>query len=277
MRSMAQDIDGGIVFSKSLLAEKVSTAGIRVVKGGTNPWVNSAGAAAPCFTAAGALINQIEILAPFTNANQGKIAYLHSGATAVSNRIGFIQRTGMTTATAADCAGGVQIQGSVHTNAPNLTGPVTIQANGNSPTAMVLIPTPSPAATTYKMIVSYSSSTAVFDNNTNFSHGLVMWDVTETSDTAVTINNPVIIWRDESVVWASSAMAYDADTGHLYVAVGGSPLLASQIAQTFGYNIEKFELDINTPLVTRVTGDSATPFIVGNADTKCISSLTLAE
>ena len=279
-RSMAQDVDGTLIFSKSLMAERLNTLGVRLAKAGANPWVNPLAATGNCFTGAASLIGQVTLMAPFTGMNQGKLIYLHSGATAAVNRIGIIQRTGLTSATAADCvvsnpAGG--LAATPHVNAPNLNGPVIFSATGASPTAMVYIPTPSPALTSGKLIVSYSGSTATaFDNNTNFNYGVVMWDITETSDTAATIGNPVILWRDESTLWAPSALAFDSTTNSLFVAVGGSPGLVNQTTQNFGYNIEKFTLDINTPLMTRVAVNNQ-PFIIGNAYTKCISSMIIAN
>ena len=278
-RSMSLDADGSMHFSKSLFTERLNTLGVRITKAGANPWVNPLAATGNCFGAAAAQIQQIAHMAPFTNTNQGKLLYIHAGATATANRIGAIQRTGLTSATAADCAGatagGVSLI--AHTNAPNLSGPVIFSATGPSLTSMVYIPTPAPATTTGKILVTYSGSVATaFDNNTNFNYGVVMWDITESSDTAVTINNPVILWRDESILWGASAMAYDSTDGSLYVAVGASPGLVNLTTQNFGYNIEKFTLDIATPKMTRVAPNNQ-PFIVGNAYTKCISHMMIAD
>jgi len=279
-RSISMDVDDTLSFSKSVAIERLNTLGVRIVKGGANAWINPAAATGNCATAAATLIPQIQHMAPFTNMNQGKLIYLHAGNTAALNRIAIAQRTGLTSGTAADCAGSSPAGGAsavAHTNAPNLTGPVTFLGTGASLTSMVYIPTPAPASTTAKLIVSYSASVnTAFDNNTNFNYGIVMWDITETSDTAVTIGNPVILWRDESIVWAPSAMAYDSTEGSLYVAVGGSPSLINQTTQNFGYNIEKFTLDINTPKMTRVSNNNQ-PFIIGNANTKCISNMIIAD
>lgn len=283
-RSMAQDTDGSIVFSKSLMMEKVSTVGARLVKGGANPWVNSTGVAGNCFTAAASLISNVQIMTPFTGASQGKIIYLHSGNTAVLNRIGVSSRTGMTTATAADCMGSSAAGGASatpHVNGGTLLGPVGLAVTGSSLTSSVYIPTPSPALTTGKLIVSYAPSVVTqFDNNTTFNTGIVVWDVTETTDlvaaTSVTFTNPTIIWRDDSVVWAPSALAYDSTDSSLYVAVGGAPGVINQTTSNFGYNVEKFTLNTSTFLLTRVAVNNA-PFIQGNAYTKCISDLKLAD
>lgn len=280
-RRMARGVDGTIYFTKSVAVERLNTLGVRIAKNGNTPYINPAAATGNCATAAATQITDIELMTPFTNTFQGKQIFIHAGATAVTNRISIVARTGLTSATAGDClasspAGGASTQ--AHTNAANLSGPTTFVATGASLTSSVYIPTPAPATTTGKLVVSYSGSTnTAFDNNTNFNYGIVIYDVTETSDTAVTLTNPVIIWRDHTIVWAPSAMAFDPADNSLYVAVGGSPGLINQTTQNFGYNIEKFTLDYSaTPSLTRVSTNNQ-PFITGNAYTKCISSLLVAE
>lgn len=283
-RSMSQGTDGSIMFSKTTAAERVNSIGARIVKGGANPWINSTGVAGNCFTAAATLIPRVEMMAPFTGTTQGKTLYIHSGNTAALNRIGAIQRTGMTTATAADCAGSSPAGGAsavAHTNGGTLIGPVSFVATGASLTDFVYIPTPAPATTTGKMLVTYSASVATsFDNATNFNYGVVMWDVTEAADTtaatAVTFTNPVIIWRDDSVVFAPSAITYDSTDNSVYVAVGADIGVVNQTTRNYGYNIEKFTLDMSTPSLTRISTNNK-PFIVGNAYTKCISDISIGE
>jgi hypothetical protein len=283
-RSMSEDVDGSLIFSKSLLAERVNTLGARIVKGGANPWINSTATTGSCFNGAGAQIQKVFTIAPFTGTNQGKTIYIHSGATAIANRIGAVQRTGLISGTAADCAGSSPLAGIstvAHLNANTLTGPVTFSATGPSLTDFVYIPTPAPATTTGKMLVTYSGSTATsFDNNTTFNYGIVMWDVTEATDTgagtAITFTNPLIIWRDESIVWAPSAIAYDSADNSVYVAVGADIGAVNQTTRNYGYNIEKFTLDIATPSLTRVSTNNR-PFIESNTYTKCVNSITLGE
>ncbi len=279
-RSMSMDTDGTLIFSKSVGAERLNTVGARLVKGGANPWINPLAATGNCFTAAGTLISKVTTIAPFSGQNQGKTIYLHAGATAVLNRIGAVQRTGLTSATAADCAGSSPAGGAstvVHVNGGTLSGPVALAATGSSLTSMVYIPTPSPATTTGKLLVTYAPSVVTqFDNNTTFNTGIVSWDVTETSDTAITFANPTIIWRDDSVVWAPSAMTYDASTSSIYVAVGGAPGVINQTTGNYGYNIEKFSLDTTSFLLTRVSANNQ-PFITGNAYTKCITDLAVGD
>lgn len=282
-RSMSEDTDGSIIFSKSLMAEKVNSIGARIAKAG-NPWINPLATTGACFNGAGAQIQKVHTISPFTGTNQGKTIYIHAGATLIANRIGAIQRTGLISATAADCAGSSPLAGIgtvVHTNATGLTGPVGFSATGPSLTSFVYIPTPAPATTTGKMLVTYSGSTATtFDNNTNFNYGIVMWDVTEVSDsgagTAMTFTNPVIVWRDESIVWAPTSIAYDSTDNSVYVAVGADIGAVDQTTKNYGYNIEKFTLDLSTPSLTRISTNNA-PFIIGNRYTKCVTDMTLAD
>ena len=283
-RSMSQDVDGSIVFSKSLMAERVNSVGARITKGGANPWVNPLATTGACFNGAGAQIQKVHTIAPFTGTNQGKTIYIHAGATAIANRIGAVQRTGLTSATAADCAGSNPLGGIstvAHANATGLSGPIIFSATGPSLTSFVYIPTPAPATTTGKMLVTYSGSVnTAFDNNTNFNYGIVMWDVTEVSDsgagTAITFTNPLIVWRDESIVWAPSAIAYDSTDNSVYVAVGADIGVVNQTTRNYGYNIEKFTLNMSTPSLTRVSTNNA-PFIIGNTYTKCITDITLGD
>ena len=107
-----------------------------------------------------------------------------------------------------------------------------------------------------------------------------MWDVTEAADTtaatAVTFTNPVIVWRDDSVVFAPSAIAYDSTDNSIYVAVGADIGVVNQTTRNYGYNIEKFTLNMSTPSLTRVSTNNK-PFIIGNAYTKCISDISIGE
>lgn len=273
--------DGSIQFSKTLTAEKVTAGNVRVVKGGANAWINPAAITGTCFPAVPAApgIVDIGLISPFTLGVDGKTIMLHAGTTAAANRLLAVQRTGLTSTTGADCAGVTAggLSTVVHTNGPGLVGPVAFNAAGASPTAMVIIPGAS--ATTYKMIVAYSTPIAtLFDNNTSFNTGLVAWDVTEGSDTAVTFTNPVIIYRNTSIVWAPSALAYDASTSSLYVAVGGAPGVINQTSSNYGYNIEKFTVDLAAvapaTVLTRVHKDFK-PFMTGNERTRCISGMSV--
>lgn len=284
---------GSVLVSNTTLVEKINPPNIRDVKGGANPWINSTGAAGNCMNAAVATpgIVDVGILPSFSPGVNGKMIGLLAGATTATNKLMAIQRTGMTTATAADCAGGTGagatgLASVAHINTAGdatVTGPILFNAAGASPTAMVHIPDAS-VANTGKLLVAYSTPVnTLFDNNTNFNTGIVAWDVTETSDTAVTFTNPTIIYRNTSVVWAPSAMTYDSANRTLYVAVGGAPGVINQTTSTYGYSIEKFTLDLTTPaspILTRVPSTTNGPFFngrnLGDA-TRCISSIVLEQ
>ena len=280
VRSMAKDLDGSIAFSKSDAVERISSLGARLSQDGINPWINPDKIKGKCFPNMNSFILQIAYMAPFNATNQGKLIYLSSGKDSKDNRIGIVQRTGLISGSAGDCAGGIPeggVAAVAHMNGPGLVGPVNLSGTGASLTSMVYIPTPAPAKTSGKLVVSYSSSKNTgFDNNTEFNMGIVLWDINETSDSVATVTNPVIIYRDESVIWAPSAMTYDPATKALYVAVGGSPGVMNQKTQNFGYNIEKLVLDLNTPRLSRIALSNQ-PFIVGSSLTKCISSMVLAN
>ncbi len=60
-RSMSEDTDGSIIFSKSLMAEKVNSIGARIAKAG-NPWINPLATTGACFNGAGALIRKVHTI-----------------------------------------------------------------------------------------------------------------------------------------------------------------------------------------------------------------------
>ncbi len=284
-KSFAYDsTDGSIQFSKTILVEKILPNNVRAVKGGANPWINPVAITGTCFPAIPAApgIVGLDILSPFSTGVDGKTVMLSAGpvaGVANTNRIFAVSRTGLTSATPADCNGvtGTGISTVAHINGPGLAGPISIVAPGANPTAMVKIATSTPG--TYKLIVAYSTQIVTqFDNNTNFNTGLVMWDMVETSDTLVTFLTPTIIYRNSNVVWAPSALAYDSATSSLYVAVGGAPGVINQTSSNYGYNIEKFTVNLAAvapaTVLTRIHTDNK-PFFTGNQNTKCISSLAI--
>ncbi len=281
-RSMQVDADGMMLMSRSFGIEKFTPIGA-FVAGATAilPYANPAAASLPCFNAAASATNfvgDIALMTPFTGRSSGKILFANNGTAITDNRLGAIQSTGLTSGTVADCAGGAQISTTAHTlfgtNISALPA-VAFTANGVNPTSMVYIPTPAPATTTGKLLVTYAPALATGLNNTvQLNHAIVMWDVNETSISAITLTLPTVLYRDHSVVFAPSAIAYDSTTSSVYVAV--SPVIGSATLTTGnqGYNIEKFTLDLAAPSLTRVSPDF-TPFIKGNAQTKCISSMTM--
>lgn len=275
LKGMARDTDGAFIVGVTTKIEKITSSLVRL-PAGANPWVNAP--AAPCATSTTG-INDVELISPLSPSTSGKILYSHrsTAAGAATQRLGSISASGYFVA--GDCTGGVQISSVTHTRAASAvsTGAIAFNTNGTSPTGMVFIST-SGGAATGKLIVAYSND-QLTNNNAgayNVNHAIVMWDVTEGTN-SVTFNNPVILYDDVSVIYGISALAYDPDTASLYVATGGEPSVANMATNNVGYNIEKFTLDINTPLLTRVTAAGNQPFIKGGSNTKCISSMVLGN
>ncbi|MFZ3231278.1 MAG: hypothetical protein WA160_13805, partial [Pseudobdellovibrio sp.] len=200
----------------------------------------------------------------------------HQGATAISNRLGVISSDGYSIA--ANCVTGYQISSVTHTYAPNITGPtIAFAATGVSPTAMVYIPTISGTPNVGKLIVAYSSTISTeINNNTNLNFAIVMWTVTDTNSTTTTLTAPVVLYRDFSNVFGISAMAYDAESGSLYVAAASQPGVANQTTAGYGYKIEKFNLDLTTPALTIVRNNNL-PFVDRSSTTKCITSMVIGS
>lgn len=270
-RGMEQDADGTFLFSKSVAIEKVGTNALRIPNG-ANPWVNAP--AGTCATST-TFLSALKVLPPYTGTTNGKIIFAHQGATAATNRLGIISQNGYVTA--ASCLNGYQITATAHTNAPGVTGPLTFNAtNGVSPTAMVYVP-PSGAIATGSLIVGYSSAVSTdLNNGTNLVYAIVKWTVTETSDTAATLTAPVVLYNNFTNIFGISAMAYDAEDSSLYVATASQAGVANQATAGYGYKIEKFTLDLNTPALTLVRSNNL-PYLDRSSATKCISSLIIGR
>lgn len=278
MRGLAMDADGSIIVGKTTAFEKISPAPIRLLANG-NPWISNPGLT--CGTSNTAL-TAVSILAPLTSlgTNSGKVVFAHQGATAAVNRLAIVKDSGYFTT--ADCVQGYQISGTPHTLATNLPAKtIAFNANGTSPTSMVYIPTGAPVGGVVgKLLVTYSNSQT--SNNAaglyNLNHGLVMWDVSETDVATASLGNPVILYDDFQVIYGASAIAYDPATSSVYVAVSGEPGVAPAAYATnnVGYNIEKFTLNLANSTVTRVAPNNQ-PFIRGNANTKCISAMSIGQ
>lgn len=295
-RTFAIDSTGMITVNRTVSIEKFNPLGAIIPSpNAATSYINPAAATAPCFpaaafptgtvTAGGTYtgISDIALLDPGFGKSSGKTLFAYMGSAAANNRIGAVKADGLTSGTVAHCAGGVQISSVTHNVAPNLCPQggctVSFDTSGVSPTAMVFIKTPAPATTTGKLIVTYApSNTAATaqNNSTNLNHAIVMWDITEVDINTVTFTSPVVLYNDDQVIIAPSAIAYNADSSSIYVAVGPASRTGTQ-SNGQGYNIEKFTLDISTPKLTRVTDSSFRPFIVGNSETKCISGITIAD
>ncbi|MFZ3230964.1 MAG: hypothetical protein WA160_12220, partial [Pseudobdellovibrio sp.] len=82
-RTMVKDVDGALLFSKSVSTEKIGTNSLRIPVG-ANSWVNAP--AGTCATST-TFMSALQVLPPLTGATSGKIIYAHQGATAISNRL----------------------------------------------------------------------------------------------------------------------------------------------------------------------------------------------
>ena len=275
LNGLFMDSEGSLIVGKTTAIEKVGANQTRVLAG-AQPWVNAP--AGTCATSTTGL-SSVLTLPPVSAGVAGKIIYSHQGATAALNRIGLISGTGYFTA--ADCLNGVQISAVTHTKAANLAvNTVAFNAAGTSPTSMLLIPFVS-GSVTAKLIVSYSngqtSNSAAGTYNLN--HGIVSWDVSETSSTAGTLSNPVVLYDNPTYIFGVSAMAYDSSTQSLFVATAGDPGVINQTTNNYGYNVEKFSVDFtraqSTGLELTRQANNNLPFIRGGANTKCISSMAL--
>lgn len=297
VRNILIDQDGYMTVNRTVAIEKFSPIGA-VIPAPTDAtaYINPAAATAPCtqaaissigtVTPAGTYngISAIASLAPAFGRATGKTLFATMGSAAANNRLSAASFAGLTSTTVAHCNGGVAITSVVHNLATNLCPDggctATFDANGVSPTAMIFVQTPAPASTVGKLIVTYapSNNAAGTANNTvNLNHGIVMWDVSEDTDTAVTFNNPIVLYNNDQVIVGPSALAYDATTSSLYVAVGPAVRNLNQAAGNQGYNVEKFTLNVNAATVERVHDGTFKPFITGNSSTKCISSMTIGD
>ena len=274
-RDLAKDVDGALLFSKSVAVEKIGINTLRIPQG-ANAWVNAP--AAPCAVST-TFMSAMKVLPPFTGVSSGKIVYAHADSTTAGNRLGIINADGYSIA--ANCITGVQISSTTHTYASNVTGPaIAFAATGSVPTSMVFIPTGPAPGVVGKLIVSYSASVVgETSNNTNLNFAIVSWDVTETTATAATLTNPLILSRQLDAVFGISAMAYDPTDKSLYVATASQTGVMNQTTAGYGYKIEKFTLDLAaTPTATatlvRVNNKA---FMERTAGTKCITSMVLGD
>ncbi|WP_413569322.1 hypothetical protein ACLWBD_01770 [Bdellovibrio sp. HCB117] len=157
----------------------------------------------------------------------GHILYTHAAA-APNNKLNAIKSTGYVSA--ADCLASTSLT------------PTTAL-----PTAMVYIPASN------DVLVATGSTTAA-------SNMVISYPITETAST-VTIGAPTVAYNNTSVIYGPSAMAYDSETGFVYIA-NGSTSLANVI--------EKFTYDSTTKTLTRV---GTVPFTGTSLQTNCISSM----
>jgi hypothetical protein len=220
------------------------------------------------------------VLPPYSTATTtGKLIFAHTGNTAALNRLAIISQDGYNATGPVGCIDGFQVTSVTHHYSSNVTGPAIAfdAAKGVNITSMIYIST---GTGTGKLITSYSTANnADLNNSTNQNFAIVAWDVNETSTTAATITNPMIMYREYDKIFGISAMAYDAQTGYLYAATASQPGVANQTTNSYGYKIEKFSLDISNtadPKLTLIQANSR-PFLERSLATKCISSLLVAD
>ncbi|WP_413291781.1 hypothetical protein ACLSU7_10210 [Bdellovibrio sp. HCB185ZH] len=186
VRSMFRTPDGGLLISKSVAAEKISSSKGRVTVG-ANPFIN-----APTGGSCGTTNNSL-ITAAVAVSNS-KYIFAHAAATP-NNRVVFVNNVNGYSAS-ADCSSAVA--------APATT---------TYPTAMVYIPSTTTANAGY-LLVSYSSSTAAQDY-------IYAYDVNETTGV---ISGATKAYENSSVLRGISAMTYDSSSGGVFVANGSTTL-----------------------------------------------------
>lgn len=282
-RSMVLNPDGTLLFSKTRSIEKLNTSGVRIPVGG-GPYVNAPGGGCATSTT---FMSGIATLPPFTGTSAGKIIFSHAGATAATNRLGIINQDGYLVA--ADCRNGVAVGSIPLVNDATLSGAVSMDVTtAANPTAMVYIPDSTATAPVIgRLLVAYSAPTNAstdMTNSSDFNHGIVMYDIAESSASAASIDNTAskpatILYRDSSIAFGISAMTYDSTDGSLYVATASQPGVANQLTQSYGYKIEKLTLNLaasGSPKLTLVR-ESNKPFIERNSFTRCISSMAIGD
>jgi hypothetical protein len=260
MRGIARAADGGILLGRTSIVDRFDSTPTRKMATAALAWGETFAGA--CLTNNTAITDLIA-LPVLSGATYGKFIYSHQ---AVGQQdIGIIGMNGNTAA--VDCLAN-QAGASALTNSAtaNLGWGATLTANA-SPTSMVYIPTPT-GATTGKLLVSYATNAVNTIVAAGLNNGLVMYDVNETSTTAATISNGQVLYHDVQYFFGVSSMAYDSTTGILYAALSNS----LSITPT-GYNIEKFQIDLNTPGATRLTNSDNSSYQAANSFNNCVTSM----
>ena len=274
LSNFSVDDEGSFLISKSTGIEKFNSNSARLTASGA-AWVSAPGGA--CATATTSMSAVLTL--PSSSGIIGHVIFSHQGITSSTNRIGIVYgSTGYINT--SNCLAGAQINTVTHTKATNLaSGSIAFGATSTSPSSMVYIPYTS-GTVVGKLLVSYSNSQTsnpVSGVVTTLNHGIVAWDVSQASASVATLSNPIVLTEDHNKVFAVSAMAYDATTSSLYIAVGGN--LGSANQSSVGYNIEKYTLNLTNAATTGPTLTRATsaPFILGGSNTKCISGLAVGQ
>lgn len=267
------DDQGSVLISKTAGIEKFNSSSTRLTASGS-AWVINPGAACAATPA-----NTTSVLTvPTSGGVTGHVIIANQGATSGTNRLSAIFG-GTGYINTSNCLASAQINSTTHSKASNLvSGTIVFPATGTSPTSMAYVPFSS-GTVIAKLLVTYSNNqtnNSVSGSVTTLNHGIVAWDVNQPTPATLTLTNPMVLVEDHNVVFAASAIAYDASSNSVYVAVGGVLGSINQTTGGLGYNIEKFSLDMTNASTTgpRLTRVSPT-FILGGYNTKCISGMTI--
>lgn len=266
VRSLSLASDGGLILNRTSVIERFDSTPTRKLATLTLAWGQThAGSCATNNT----LITDSISLPAYSGTSFGKYIYAH--AAVGQNDIGIIGMNG--SASASDCLANQPSTTAVLTNSvtASLGWNTTLSANA-TPTSLVYIPTPSPATTTGKLLVAYSTAALNTVSAGGLNNALVMYDINETSASAATISNGQILFHDHQYFYGITGMAYDESSAALYVATSNSFLAAP-----VGYNIEKFTVDINTPSAVRVTNSNGSSFETSNSYNNCVTDMFVAE
>lgn len=192
---------------------------------------------APCNTSTTLIPNLLTL-------NNGKIAFLH--AATGQNRIGIFNTTGGTTCASTQAA-------------PNAAA---------FPTSAFY------DSTNNKLVVAYSGNATTTDLNSVY-----VYSVNETTGV---LSSPQKIYDAalypstySYLLYGISAMAYDPSESTVYIAtaINNATTVVNYSIEKFIYNPSQIGI-VNTQVLTRV---GSTPFYPYDNDTRCISSLTVAD
>lgn len=239
LKNMRSLSNGDLLISKGTAIEKITSANVRITKG-ASPFISAP--AAPCATAT-TLISKVTAL------GNEFVAFLHAGAS--NNRFGFVKPEGY--AVAGDC--------SPAQAAPNTAAfPVAVAYD----------------KTNAKLIVAYAGTSTATDINS-----IYVYEITETAS-SVSIGASHKIYDANLypatypyLLYGVSEMVLDPNDNSLYVAtaINTATAVANFAIEKLSYDPSQIGVD-NTKVLTRKTARS---FYEYGSDTKCISSMIIAD
>lgn len=243
LRGMILLPDTYLLVSKSTALEKVKS-GLNRLTIGANPWVSLSAPASGCTTNA-TLLSAMAVL------NNGNIVFAHAAAGA--NRFGIVSAQGYSTA--ANC-----LNGAATVSSPNAAA---------YPTAMAY------DGVNNKLIVAYAGNATTTDINSIYVYPIN--ESTNTIGTGVKIYDASLFGSTSGwnfLLYGISAMVLDTTEGVLYVAtaINTNTTLSNDQIVKLSYNPALIGVTNNL-----VLQPSAVPFYGYGFDTKCISSMMLAE